>query len=96
MTNYGKAPTDSHLVCIPQQAGPRKQFLSGKATAKGSDRGASMDASVRSMETFFHLYFSVVWIGSHSTSVLYTALLTAEYAEGDRAQSEGQQCPQAL
>jgi len=39
--------------------------------------------------------FSVVWIGSHSTFVLCTALLTAEYAEGVRAQLEGQQHPQA-
>jgi len=41
-------------------------------------------------------HFSVVWIGSCSTFVLCTALLTAEYTEGDRAQSEGQQRPQAL
>ena len=34
---------------------------------------------------FFHLHFSVVWIGSHSIFVLCTALLTAEYTEGDRA-----------
>ena len=47
-------------------------------------------------EKFIHLHFSVVWIGSHSTFVLCTALLTAEYPEGNRAQSEGQQCPQAL
>ena len=40
--------------------------------------------------------FSVAWTGSHSIFVLCTALLTAEYAEGDKAQSEGQQCPQAL
>jgi len=40
-------------------------------------------------------FFIVVWIGSHSTFVLCTALLTAEYTEGDRAQSEGQH-PQAL
>jgi len=45
---------------------------------------------------FFHLHFSVVWIGCHSTFVLCTALLTAEYAEGDRVQLEGQQRPQAL
>ena len=43
---------------------------------------------------FFHLHFSVVWIGCRSTFVLCTALLTAEYAEGDRAQLEGQQRPQ--
>ena len=47
-------------------------------------------------EDFLHLHFSVVWIGSHSTFVLFTALLTAEYAEGDTAQLEDQQCPQAL
>jgi len=45
---------------------------------------------------FFSPSFSVVWIGSHSTFVLCTALLSAEYAEGDGAQSEGQQRPQAL
>jgi len=44
----------------------------------------------------FHLRFSVVWIASRSTFVFCTALLTAEYAEGDRAQLEGQQRTQAL
>jgi len=47
-------------------------------------------------ELFFHLHFSVVRIGSQSNFVLCTALLIAEYAEGDRVQSEGQQHPQAL
>jgi len=47
-------------------------------------------------EKKFHFHFSVVWIGSRNTFVLCTALLTAEYAEGDRAQSGGQQHPQAL
>ena len=36
----------------------------------------SADQSVRSVEKFFHLHFSVVWIGSRSTFVLCTALLT--------------------
>jgi len=35
-------------------------------------------------KNFFHLHFSVVWIDSHSTFVLCTALLTVEYTEGDR------------
>jgi len=56
----------------------------------------SADESVQSTEKIFHLHFSVAWIGSHSTFVLHAALLTAEYAESDRAQSEGQQRPQAL
>jgi len=64
------------------------------ATGEGS--AGSGDPSAQSAENFFHLYFSVVWIGSRSTFVLCTALLTAEYAEGDRAQLEGQQRPQAL
>jgi len=51
----------------------------------------SGDPSTQSAEKFFHLHFSVVWIGSRSVFVLCTALLTAEYAEGDRAQLEGQQ-----
>ena len=37
----------------------------------------------KARKIFFTLIFSVVWIGSRSTFVLYTALLTAEYAEGD-------------
>ena len=36
----------------------------------------SADQSARSAEKFFHLHFSVVWIGSRSTFVLCTALLT--------------------
>ena len=71
--------------------------------AKAVCRGAKWRSSAQSAEKFFHLHFSVVWIGSRSTFVLCTALLTAEYAEGDRAQLEGdraqlegQQRPQAL
>jgi len=45
--------------------------------------------TVGSVEKIFKLHFSVVWFGSRSTFVLCTALLTAEYAEGDRAQSKG-------
>ena len=56
----------------------------------------SADFSTRSAVKFFHLHFSLLWIGSHSTFVLCTALLTAEYAEGARAQSECQQHPEAL
>ena len=36
----------------------------------------SGDQSARSAEKFFHLHFSVVWIGSRSTFALRTALLT--------------------
>jgi len=61
-------------------------FSGGTASGKGSANA----------EKKFHLHFLVVWIGSRSTFVLCTALLAAEYTEGDRAQSEGQQCPQAL
>ena len=53
---------------------------------------------IRSREArkfFFHLHFSVVWIGCRSTFMLCTAPLTAEYAEGDRAQLEGQQRPRS-
>ena len=52
--------------------------------------------AVQTQKKKIHLHFLVVWIGSRSTFVLCTALLAAEYTEGDRAQSEGQQCPQAL
>jgi len=62
--------------------GPGPKLASGKGSANA--------------EKSFHLHFSVVWIGSRSTFMLCTALLTAEYTEGDRAQLEGQQCPQAL
>jgi len=34
----------------------------------------SADQSAQSAEKFFHLHFSVVWIGSHSTFALFTAL----------------------
>jgi len=74
----------------------RKHFLSVSATGEGSVYRC-VAAIVRAKRgKFFHLHFSVVWIGSRSTFVLRTALLTAEYAEGDRAQLEGQQRPQAL
>ena len=39
-------------------------------------RSADIDQSARSAEKFFHLHFSVVWIGSRSTFALCTALLT--------------------
>ena len=55
-------------VRLPSQA-RRKHFLSGTATGEGSG-----DSSARSAEKFFHLHFSVVWIGCRSTFVLYTAL----------------------
>jgi len=56
---------------FPTQA-CRKHFLSGTATGKGSV--GSGDPSGKSAEKFFHLQFSVVWIGSRSTFVLCTAL----------------------
>jgi len=55
-----------------------------------------MAKAVQTQKKKIHHHFLVVWIGSRSTFVLCTALLAAEYTEGDRAQSEGQQCPQAL
>ena len=36
----------------------------------------SADQSALRAEKFFHLHFSVVWIGSRSTFALCTALLT--------------------
>ena len=39
----------------------------------------SADQSARSAEKFFHLHFSVVWIGSRSTFALCTALLTGRF-----------------
>ena len=68
-----------------EKFGPGPKLASGKGSANAAKN--------------FHLHFSVVWIGSRSsrsTFMLCTALLTAEYTEGDRAQLEGQQCPQAL
>jgi len=56
----------------------------------GADSGfcarGVQNLSARSAEKIFHLRFSVVWIASRSTYVFCTALLTAEYAEGDRVQ----------
>jgi len=39
------------------------------ATGEGSV--GSGDPSARSAENFFHLHFSVVWIGSRSTFVIF-------------------------
>ena len=50
----------------------RKHFLSGTVAGEGSV--GSGDPSAGSAEKFFHLHFSVVWIGSRSIFVLYTAL----------------------
>ena len=65
-----------------EKFGPGPKLASGKGSANAKKN--------------FHHHFSFVWIGSRSTFVLCTALLTAEYIEGDRAQSEGQQYLQAL
>jgi len=62
----------------------RKHFLSGMATDKGSV--GSGDPSTRSAEKFFHLHFSVVWIGSRNTFVLCTALPRPYLAMGQRGQ----------
>ena len=43
----------------------------------------SADPSAQSMEIFFHIHFSVVWIGSRSTFVLCTALLTGRLSLTD-------------
>ena len=59
--------------------------------AKACVEARSSDRPREARKKIFHLHFSVVWIGSRITFVLCTALLTAEYAEGDRAQLEGQQ-----
>ena len=58
----------------------RKHFLSGTATGEGSV--GSGDPSARSAEKFFHLHFSVVWIGSRSTFVLCTAKAVPSYGAG--------------
>jgi len=47
----------------------------------------------RSVENFFTFIFQLSGL-AHVAPLWF--LLTAEYAEGDRAQSEGQQYPQAL
>ena len=64
----------------------RKHFLSGTATGEGSV--GSGDPSARSAEKFFHLHFSVVWIGSRSTFVLCSALPRPYLAMG-----QGEQLP---
>jgi len=46
--------------------GCRKQFCIGTYTAR------SADLSAQSAEKFFHLHYSVVWIGSRTTFVLCT------------------------
>ena len=87
---------NANIAALHGQA-RRKHFLSGTATGEGSvQRCVAAIRPHEARENFFHLHFSVVWIGCRSTFVLCTALLTAEYAEGDRAQLEGQQRPQAL
>ena len=64
----------------------RKHFLSGMASGKGGmGRG---DPSAQRAENFFHLHFSVVWIGSRSTFVLCTALPRPYLAMG-----QGGNCP---
>ena len=62
----------------------RKHFLSGTATGEGSV--GSCDPPARSVEKFFHLHFLVVWIGSHSTFVLCTALPRPYLAMGQGGQ----------
>ena len=64
----------------------RKHFLSGTATGEGSV--GSGNPSTRSAEKIFHLYFSVVWIGSRSTFVLCSALPRPYLAMG-----QGEQLP---
>ena len=59
--------------------GHRKQLV----VALAVHRGVSADPSARSAEKFFHLHVSVVWIGSRSTFVLCTALLTARLSLSD-------------
>jgi len=53
----------------------------------------SADQSAHSAEKFFTFIFQLSGL-AHVAPLWF--LLTAEYAEGDRAQSEGQQYPQAL
>jgi len=55
------------------------EFCSGTATAKGSGK-----RSVRAKRgKFFHLHFSVLLIGSRSTFVVCTALLTGRLSLSD-------------
>ena len=57
--------------------------MSGTATSE--DSVGSGDLSARSTEKIFHLHFSVVWIGSRSILVLYTALPRSYLAMGQGA-----------
>jgi len=54
-------------------SGPEANFVVLRPLPKAVHR---VDPSARSGEKKFHLHFSVVWIGSRSTFVLCTALLT--------------------
>ena len=62
----------------------RKHFLSGTATGEGSVGSGNLSAW--STEKFFHLHFSVFWIGSRSTFVLCTALPRLYLAMGQGGQ----------
>ena len=75
MVNFARRPT--------MQA-RRKHFLSGTATGEGSV--GSGDPSAQSAEKFFHLHFSVVWIGSRSTFVPCPALPRQYLAMGQGGQ----------
>jgi len=59
-------------------------FYCGTATGEGSV--GSGDPSAQSAEKFFHLHFSDVWIGSHSTFVLCCALPRPYLAVGQGGQ----------
>jgi len=52
----------------------REIFWSGAACRRQFMEACSDGLYARSAENFFHLHFSVVWMGSHSTVVLCTAL----------------------
>jgi len=63
------------------------------ALPKAVDRGAVPISLREARKKFFTFIFQLSGL-AHVAPLWF--LLTAEYAEGDRAQSEGQQYPQAL
>ena len=50
----------------------------------------------KARKNFFTFLFQLSRLALVAPLCFFTALLTAEYAEGDRAHLEGQQRPQAL
>ena len=64
-------------------AGEDVGLLKGGAHSAQAHLNPFMGDCALPKENFFHLHFSVVWIGSHNTFVLCTALLTGRLSLSD-------------